>query len=84
MEVTNFPETKAYDPTDVEKFPVIKNWLGQEGLQLIKTFMNEEKGNCKMAKRLFLVLSNKFRPHHNILVLSLQFRKLQKKSHESA
>ena len=39
---------------------VIKNWLGKEGLQLIKTFRNEEKENAKWQKKTFSVLSDKF------------------------
>ena len=43
MEVTNIVKTKPYELTDEEKVPIIKNWLGKEGLQLLKTFTNEEK-----------------------------------------
>ena len=32
MEVMNILEIKAYELTDEEKVPVIKNWLGREGL----------------------------------------------------
>ena len=53
MEVTNSVETKVYELTDKEKVPVIKEWLGREGLQLIKTFTNEEKEKCKTPKGLF-------------------------------
>ena len=31
----HFFETKAYEPIDEEKVPLIKNWLCGEGLQLI-------------------------------------------------
>ena len=35
-------KTKVYDEeTDDKRVPVIKNWLGWEGLQLIKTFTNK-------------------------------------------
>ena len=50
MEVMNIFETKAYELTDEEKIPVIKNWLGREGLELTKTLTNEEKEKCKTAK----------------------------------
>ena len=48
MEVTGILETKAYGLTDEEKVPVIKNWVGQEGLQFIKTFTLEEKKNAEL------------------------------------
>ena len=32
VEVTNILKTKACELTDEEKVPVIKNWLGREGL----------------------------------------------------
>ena len=56
----------------------------QGGLQLIKTFTNEEKENCKTTKGLFTVLSQKIKPCHNRIVLFLQYHKLKRKSHESA
>ena len=43
MIVTNIFQTKAYHITDEEKVPVIKNWLGMDGLQLIKTLKGAEK-----------------------------------------
>ena len=49
MEVTNILETKAYGLTDDKKVPVIKNWIGGAGLQLIKIFTNEEKETFKIA-----------------------------------
>ena len=36
IEVTNIFDTKAYELTDEKKVPVMKNWLGREGLQLKK------------------------------------------------
>ena len=50
MGVLNILEIKAYELTDEEKFPVIKNWLGREILKHIKTFTNEGKGKCQTAK----------------------------------
>ena len=41
------------------------------------------KKKCKTAKRLFSMLSHKFKPFHNRIVLSLQELKLKIKSHES-
>ena len=50
MEVMNILETRAYELTDEENVPVTKKWLGQQGLQLIKTFIHEEKKKCRTAK----------------------------------
>ena len=71
MEVMNILGMNAYELTDEEKIPVIKNWLGREGEQLVKAFSNEEKEICKRAKRLFSILSQKFKPCHNRILLSL-------------
>ena len=46
-------ETKAYKIIDEEKVPVIKDWLGWERLQLIKTFTNEEKEIQSSERTLF-------------------------------
>ena len=43
LEVTNILETRAYKISDKEEVPIIKHWLGQEGLLLIKTFTQKEK-----------------------------------------
>ena len=75
---------KAYELTDEEKAPVIKTWLGMEGLQFIKTYTNEEKEKCITAKELFSMLSSKFRPHHNRILLLLYYLKLKRNSYESA
>ena len=50
IEVKNILETKAYDLTNKEKLPLIKNWLGWEGLQLMKMFTHEEKENVEQQK----------------------------------
>ena len=55
----NTLETKSYELTEEEKVLVIKNWLGSEGLPLIKTFTNEEKEKCKTSKGLCSVFSPK-------------------------
>ena len=49
----NIPETKAYLLIDKEKVQVMKDWLGREGLQFIKTFTNEEKENARLKKNSF-------------------------------
>ena len=62
MEATNILVTKAYELAIEEKVQVLKNWIGMESLQLIKTFTHEEKEKCKIVKGFILVLSNKFKP----------------------
>ena len=84
MEVTNILETRAYELTDEGKVSVIKNWLDQEGLQLMKTFTLEEKKKSRTAKGLFSVLSNKIKAQYNRIVISLQYHKLRRESNESA
>ena len=42
-DATNILETKVCELTEEEKVPLIKNLLGEEGLQLIQTFTREEK-----------------------------------------
>ena len=54
MEVTNILKMNAYEPIDEEKVPVIKNCLGWEGLQPIKTFIQEEKRIMQNSKRCLL------------------------------
>ena len=53
MEVTNILQTKTYEITGEKEVPIIKDWLGREGLQLIKTFTNFEKEACKTVKGCF-------------------------------
>ena len=79
MEFTNILETKAYELTDKEKVPIIRDWLGRESMQLIKTFTNEETKmeNCKGP---FSMSSNKFKPYHNRIVSSLKYFKLKRKT----
>ena len=58
MDVTNILKQKL-ELTGEEKVPVNKNQLGRDGLQLIKTFTNEEKEKGKTAKGLFSILNSK-------------------------
>ena len=83
MEVLNIFQAKAFDLNDEEKLPFIKNWLGREGLQFIQTSTNTEKEACKSVTGLFNVLKEKFMPHHNKMILSVQYCKLHKKENES-
>ena len=52
MKVMNILETKTNDLTDKGKVQVIKNWMGWESMQPLKTFTNEEKEKCKIVKGL--------------------------------
>ena len=79
LEVTDILETKVYEINDDERIPVIKNWLGSEGLLIMKAFMQEEMEKYNTIKGLFLVLSNRFQPCDNHIILALQYQKLHKK-----
>ena len=46
-------ETKAYELSKEVKVPVIKNWLGQDDLQLIKCSQMKRKINVKHQKEFF-------------------------------
>ena len=78
LDVMNILETRAYKIDDEQRTPVIKNWLGWEGLLLMETVKEEEKKKCKTTKGSLSVLSYRFRLHHNHIILSLQYQKLQK------
>ena len=62
VEVTNILKMKAYQLTNEEKVPVIRNWLGQEVLQVTKTFTHKEKEKHLTPKSLFSILCDKFKP----------------------
>ena len=47
IEVTNILQTRTYELNDEVKVPIIKNWLGKGGLQLIQTFTNSQKRHAK-------------------------------------
>ena len=83
MEVTDILEMRTYELTGAEKVPVIKDWLGQEDLQLIKTFTHDEKEKCRTAKGLLLVFSNQFKLQYKNHIISLQYHKLHRKINES-
>ena len=67
----------TYELTIEDKVPIIKNWLGREGLQLINTFTNSDKETCKTAEGLISLLGEKFKPLCNETILSLQYCKLK-------
>ena len=78
LKMTNILEIRAYEINDEDRIPVIKNWLGQEVLLLMETFMQEEKDKCKVMKGLFSVLSNRFRLHHICIIIVITIPKKQK------
>ena len=50
MEVISILQTRDNELNDVEKVPIMKNWLGSEGLQFINSQILKEA--CKMAEGL--------------------------------
>ena len=50
LEVTSIYETRAYEVSDEERIPVIKNWLGWKGLLLKGTFTQKKKKNVKLQR----------------------------------
>ena len=83
LEVINILEIRAYEINNEERIPGIKNWLGWEGLLLMETLTQEEKEKCRNTKGLFSMLSIRFKPCHNHIMLALQYLKLHRKSNES-
>ena len=84
MEISTILETKAYELSEEEEDPVIKNWFVQEGLQLNQMFTQEEKEKCTTAKDLLAMLCSNFKLRCNRIVLLLQYGRLQRKNNESA
>ena len=48
----------------VKKLCIIKNWMGQEGLQFMQTVKNSEKEACKTAG-LYKTLNEEFSAQYN-------------------
>ena len=65
------------------RIPVIRKWLCQESLLLMETFNQKKKDRCKTTRGLFSGLSNRFKPFHNCITLSLHYLKLCRKSNGS-
>ena len=65
--------TNSYNMQDSKKVPNIINWLDHEGLRLVQAFNNTEKEKCRTNVGLFEVLSENFKPQHNVTILSLQY-----------
>ena len=62
--------------TEVKKILVILSWLGHEGLRFVQMLNHEEQEKCKASKGTFKILSEKFKPQHNRMILSLQYYRL--------
>ena len=56
MEVADVLQVESYNLSEEGKVPIIKNWVGREGLQSIQSPINTEKEACKSTTRLFDVL----------------------------
>ena len=54
-----------------DKVPVIKNWLGNHGLQFWEVHIQVEEEVSTTADGLFGSLNSIFRPEHNRTILSL-------------
>ena len=52
---------KHYNISDTESIPIIKIWLGWDGLIFIQTLIQIEQESCKRVAGLFKVLNNKCR-----------------------
>ena len=50
MEAANVLQTEVYDISEERKVPILKNWLGREGIQFIQTLTQTEKGHAKAQK----------------------------------
>ena len=48
--------------TFTEKVPIIKTWLGREGLQFIQTLTKAEQEVCETCDGLFGTLTDTFQP----------------------
>ena len=77
-----------YGTNNVEKVPIMKTWPGIEGLNFIHTLTNlfiSSQRHSKECKTfgLYGILTEQFRPQHNEIILSLQYRKLSRQAAET-
>ena len=82
LEVRNVLST--YNTQEPDKIAMVKKWLGRKGLHYIEKIMASKKEACKMLEGLFDILATIFKPQHNKMVKSLQFRMLCRLENESA
>ena len=61
-----------YRISQAERVPIIKNWLGRQGLQLLELFTQAEQEVCNAEEGLIETLNNKFKPQYNETVNSIQ------------
>ena len=53
--------------------PIIKNWPGRKGLQLLESLTQAGKEVCNTEEGLFEMLNSKFKPQYNETIKPLQF-----------
>ena len=68
LEVKNMFQN--YSIIQAERLPIIKNWLGRKGPQLLGSVTQAEQEVCD-TEGLFEILSNKFKPQYNETIKSL-------------
>ena len=83
-EVNNIFMTNNYNTQEGKRVPIILNWLDWEGLRFMETLNNEEWEKCKTNTGLYDVLSEKLKPQHNEMILSLQYCKLTREPNKHA
>ena len=76
--------TNNYNIQESKRVAITMNWLGHEDLICVKMLNDEEQEKYKTSAGLFGVLSDKFKPEHNEMILSLQYCKLAIEQNEEA
>ena len=76
MEVTNILQTKTYDLTEEENVPIMK-LVSQRASHIYQNIHENWKRSIQNGKR---DICEKFKPHHNWVVLALQYCKLKRKA----
>ena len=69
---------------NMQKVPIIMNWLGLERLGGVQTLNDTEQEKCKSRIGLFKVQKEKLKPQHSETVFLLQFWKLIRDDKENA
>ena len=54
-----------YRISQAERVPIIKNWLGRQGLQLLESLPQTKQEVGNKEEGLFEMLNNKFKPQYN-------------------
>ena len=63
--------------------PIIKIWLGRQGLQLLESLTQAEQEVSNTEEGLFEMLNSKFKPQYNDTIKSLQLCKLMRQANEN-